>query len=134
MYSIFLKEKEIKLGVKSVWIYEFLFGICTKEKKRSHPKFSFIYIRKRANLWFSTMYVCIFNMFFLLFQVLPCLHTFCLGCLGTYLPPESLTITCPLCGQQSILPQKGVSNFFFVIYSKSLQGIFQNSTIQVSIY
>ena len=121
MYSIFLKEREIKLGVKSVCIYEFFFGICTKEKKKSHPKFSFIYIRKRANLWFSTMYVlCIFNMFFLLFQVLPCLHTFCLGCLGTYLPPESLTITCPLCGQQSILPQKGVSNFFFVIYSKSL--------------
>ncbi len=43
------------------------------------------------------------------FQVLPCLHTFCLGCLSTYLPPESLAITCPLCGQQSILPQKGVS-------------------------
>ncbi len=42
-------------------------------------------------------------------KVLPCLHTFCLCCLGTYLPPESLAITCPLCGQQSILPQKGVS-------------------------
>jgi len=41
-------------------------------------------------------------------KVLPCLHTFCLGCLGAYLPPESLTITCPLCGQQSILPQKGI--------------------------
>ena len=57
MYSIFLKEKEIKLGAKSVYIYEFLFGICTKETKKSHPKFSFIYIRKRANLWFSTMHV-----------------------------------------------------------------------------
>ena len=34
MYSIFLKEKEIKLGAKIVYIYEFLFGICTKEKKK----------------------------------------------------------------------------------------------------
>ena len=42
-------------------------------------------------------------------QVLPCLHTFCLNCLSVYLPPESLTITCPLCGQQSILPKRGVS-------------------------
>ena len=57
VYSIFLKEKEIKLEAKNVYIYEFLFGICTKEKKKSHPKFSFIYIRKRANLWFSTMHV-----------------------------------------------------------------------------
>ena len=51
-------------------------------------------------------HVCMASL--LIFQVLPCLHTFCLGCLGAYLPPESLTITCPLCGQQSILPQKGV--------------------------
>ncbi|XP_059080014.1 tripartite motif-containing protein 2-like [Tigriopus californicus] len=41
-------------------------------------------------------------------KVLPCLHTFCLGCLFVYLPPESLSITCPLCGHQSILPQQGV--------------------------
>ena len=41
--------------------------------------------------------------------MLPCLHTFCLNCLSVYLPPESLTITCPLCGQQSILPKRGVS-------------------------
>lgn len=41
-------------------------------------------------------------------KVLPCLHTFCLGCLFVYLPPESLSITCPLCGHQSILPQRGV--------------------------
>lgn len=49
-------------------------------------------------------------------KILPCLHTFCLGCLATYLPPESLTITCPLCGQQSILPQRGIkalqTNYF----------------------
>ena len=42
-------------------------------------------------------------------KVLPCLHTFCLGCLPVYLPPQSLTLTCPLCGQQSILPRPGVS-------------------------
>ena len=39
--------------------YEFLFHIYmyAQKEKKSHPKFSFIYIRKRANLWFSTMHV-----------------------------------------------------------------------------
>ncbi|CAG7717931.1 unnamed protein product, partial [Allacma fusca] len=41
--------------------------------------------------------------------VLPCLHTFCESCLIAYLPPESLTLTCPECRQQSILPEKGIS-------------------------
>ncbi|KAG9344048.1 hypothetical protein JZ751_012525 [Albula glossodonta] len=40
-------------------------------------------------------------------KVLPCLHTFC----------ESLTLSCPVCRQTSILPEKGVSalqNNFFI--------------------
>nr|XP_053636706.1 tripartite motif-containing protein 3-like isoform X5 [Cherax quadricarinatus] len=40
--------------------------------------------------------------------VLPCLHTFCEKCLITYTPAESLTLTCPVCRQQSILPKDGV--------------------------
>ncbi|XP_023215414.1 tripartite motif-containing protein 2-like isoform X1 [Centruroides sculpturatus] len=50
-------------------------------------------------------------------KVLPCLHTFCERCLIQYTPPESLTLTCPVCRQQSILPEQGVSglqNNYFI--------------------
>lgn len=39
-----------------------------------------------------------------------------LSCLQNYIPPESLTLSCPVCRQTSILPEKGVgalqNNFF----------------------
>ncbi|XP_022258135.1 tripartite motif-containing protein 2-like isoform X2 [Limulus polyphemus] len=58
-------------------------------------------------------------------KVLPCLHTFCEDCLLNYIPAESLTLTCPLCRQQSILPEQGVSglqNNFFILNLMEILG------------
>lgn len=59
-------------------------------------------------------------------KVLPCLHTFCEHCLQSYIPDASLSVTCPICRQQSILPEQGVSalqNNFFII---NLMDILEN--------
>ncbi|KAH9507813.1 Tripartite motif-containing protein 2 [Bulinus truncatus] len=42
-------------------------------------------------------------------KVLPCLHSFCEQCLSDVIPSESLSVTCPVCRQQSILPLDGVA-------------------------
>uniref|UniRef100_A0A8C4ZU85 Tripartite motif-containing protein 2 n=1 Tax=Gadus morhua TaxID=8049 RepID=A0A8C4ZU85_GADMO len=59
-------------------------------------------------------------------KVLPCLHTFCERCLQNYIPVHSLTLSCPVCRQTSILPEKGVSalqgNFFITNLMDVLQG------------
>uniref|UniRef100_A0A3P8UUE6 Tripartite motif containing 2a n=1 Tax=Cynoglossus semilaevis TaxID=244447 RepID=A0A3P8UUE6_CYNSE len=50
-------------------------------------------------------------------KVLPCLHTFCERCLQNYIPAHSLTLSCPVCRQTSILPERGVAalqNNFFI--------------------
>ncbi|XP_028840652.1 tripartite motif-containing protein 3b isoform X2 [Denticeps clupeoides] len=58
-------------------------------------------------------------------KVLPCLHTFCESCLQNYIPPQSLTLSCPVCRQTSILPEKGVAalqnNFFITNLMEVLQ-------------
>ncbi|XP_061595299.1 tripartite motif-containing protein 3-like [Cololabis saira] len=58
-------------------------------------------------------------------KVLPCLHTFCQSCLQNYIPPESLTLSCPVCRQTSILPERGVAalqnNFFITNLMEVLQ-------------
>ena len=42
-------------------------------------------------------------------KILPCLHTFCWHCLDASTPPHSLSIMCPSCRQQSIVPPEGVA-------------------------
>ncbi|XP_075565779.1 LOW QUALITY PROTEIN: tripartite motif-containing protein 3 [Pelecanus crispus] len=58
-------------------------------------------------------------------KVLPCLHTFCERCLQNYIPPQSLTLSCPVCRQASILPERGVAalqnNFFIANLLEVLQ-------------
>ncbi|XP_077447858.1 tripartite motif-containing protein 3-like isoform X2 [Stigmatopora argus] len=58
-------------------------------------------------------------------KVLPCLHTFCESCLHNYIPAQSLTLSCPVCRQTSILPEKGVgalqNNFFITNLMEVLQ-------------
>ncbi|MEQ2226276.1 hypothetical protein ILYODFUR_025844, partial [Ilyodon furcidens] len=48
-----------------------------------------------------------------------------LSCLQNYIPPESLTLSCPVCRQTSILPEKGVcalqNNFFITNLMEVLQ-------------
>lgn len=46
-------------------------------------------------------------------------------CLQNYIPPQSLTLSCPVCRQTSILPEKGVAalqnNFFITNLMEVLQ-------------
>ncbi|XP_078600660.1 uncharacterized protein LOC144875811 [Branchiostoma floridae x Branchiostoma japonicum] len=42
-------------------------------------------------------------------KVLPCLHTFCEGCLVKYVPGKARNITCPLCREETTLPENGVA-------------------------
>uniref|UniRef100_A0A8C1TTB9 RING-type E3 ubiquitin transferase n=1 Tax=Cyprinus carpio TaxID=7962 RepID=A0A8C1TTB9_CYPCA len=54
-------------------------------------------------------------------------HLFCVPhrCLQNYIPPQSLTLSCPVCRQTSILPEKGVAalqnNFFITNLMEVLQ-------------
>ncbi|NXU49043.1 TRIM2 protein, partial [Turnix velox] len=70
-------------------------------------------------------------------KVLPCLHTFCERCLQNYIPAHSLTLSCPVCRQTSILPEKGVSalqnNFFITNLMDVLQRTPENSIEESSI-
>jgi RING-type zinc-finger len=43
-------------------------------------------------------------------KLLPCLHTFCKHCIDSYTPSQSLSVTCPVCRDQSILPPDGVES------------------------
>ena len=50
-------------------------------------------------------------------KALPCLHTFCLGCIEEWAKGKKDRIVCPLCKEDFAIPQEGVSGFrsnFFV--------------------
>lgn len=61
--------------------------------------------------------------------MLPCLHTFCERCLLQYTPPESLTLSCPLCRQQSILPKQGVSGLQNNFFINNLMDVLEQASI-----
>ena len=58
-------------------------------------------------------------------------------CLQNYIPAHSLTLSCPVCRQTSILPEKGVSalqnNFFITNLMDVLQRTPENSIEESSI-
>ncbi|KAJ8385185.1 hypothetical protein AAFF_G00192360 [Aldrovandia affinis] len=60
-------------------------------------------------------------------KVLPCLHTFCQRCLQNYIPAHSLTVSCPVCRQTSILPERGVSALQSNFFITSLMDVLQRS-------
>ena len=50
-------------------------------------------------------------------KALPCLHTFCLGCIEEWAKGKKDRIVCPLCKEDFVIPPQGVSGFrsnFFV--------------------
>uniref|UniRef100_A0A8C6DDN4 RING-type domain-containing protein n=1 Tax=Moschus moschiferus TaxID=68415 RepID=A0A8C6DDN4_MOSMO len=53
-------------------------------------------------------------------KVRPCLHTFCERCLQNYIPAQSLTLSCPVCRQTSILPEQGISTLQNNLFISSL--------------
>ncbi|XP_022098325.1 tripartite motif-containing protein 3-like [Acanthaster planci] len=52
-------------------------------------------------------------------KILPCLHSFCEGCLQRYAPAGSRTIRCPMCKQETELPENGgvcgLKDNFFIL-------------------
>ncbi|XP_034147032.1 tripartite motif-containing protein 2 isoform X3 [Esox lucius] len=60
-------------------------------------------------------------------KVLPCLHTFCERCLQNYIPAHSLTLSCPVCRQTSILPEKGVAALQINFFITNLMDVLQRS-------
>ncbi|XP_055927492.1 tripartite motif-containing protein 2-like isoform X2 [Argiope bruennichi] len=62
-------------------------------------------------------------------KMLPCLHTFCERCLLQYAPPASLTLSCPVCRQQSILPKQGVSGLQNNFFINNLMDVLEQASV-----
>ncbi|ESO92129.1 hypothetical protein LOTGIDRAFT_121359, partial [Lottia gigantea] len=44
-------------------------------------------------------------------KILPCGHTFCLGCIERYIGNKTETVTCPICKQDVKIPEGGAKMF-----------------------
>lgn len=62
-------------------------------------------------------------------KLLPCFHSFCEPCLLNQTPPNSLSITCPVCRHPSILPKEGVAALPGNVFITSLMDIIDFSNI-----
>lgn len=82
------------------------------------PKYNFCHFETTSTV--ESMLNYSYSLLMNVFCVIPLCR-----CLQNYIPPQSLTLSCPVCRQTSILPEKGVAalqnNFFITNLMEVLQ-------------
>ncbi|XP_078582448.1 E3 ubiquitin-protein ligase TRIM56-like [Branchiostoma floridae x Branchiostoma japonicum] len=65
-------------------------------------------------------------------KVLPCLHTFCEGCLKKLVAQDKVKFSCPTCRTETVLPKGGVASFKNNFFVQSLSDTVQTHKSLVS--